>query len=269
MESVTGALKAISKQWRNEDRAPNLQAYETFVKNFRWRDACDLLTGLPNGKGVNIAYEAVDRHAAGPRRNHVAIRFLSKDGAHREFTYGDLFEQTNQFAHGLTSLGVKKGDRVYCLSGRIPELYIAAIGTLKSRAVFCPLFSAFGPEPIKQRITIGEAKVLVTTERLYRRKIESIASDLPTLEHVILIGASISSIGSRVKVHAWNDLLSAASSDYTIECTNPEDPALLHFTSGTTGTPKGALHVHRVSDGHRGALFLAELDGLLQHPEDL
>ena len=84
-------------------------------------------------------------------------------------------------------LGVGKGDRVFVMAGRIPELYIAALGTLKNRSLFCPLFSAFGPEPIRARMAIGQAKVLVTTETLYRRKVEGIRSSLPSLEHVLVV----------------------------------------------------------------------------------
>ena len=116
------------------------------------------------GKGLNIAHEAVDRHANGPLRNHLAIRWLGKNGEVEDYTYVQLQTLTNRFANVLQNLGVNKGDRVYVLAGRIPELYIAALGTLKHRAVFCPLFSAFGPEPIRARLTIGQAKVLVTTQ---------------------------------------------------------------------------------------------------------
>ena len=69
-----------------------------------------------------------------------------------------------------------RGDRVFALAGRIPELYVAALGTLKHRSVFCPLFSAFGPEPIRARLSIGGARVLVTTESLYKRKVEQSAT---------------------------------------------------------------------------------------------
>ena len=86
--------------------------------------------------------------------------------------------------------GIGKGDRVFSLLGRVPELYIAALGTLKNGSVFSPLFSAFGPEPIKARMTIGEASVLVTSEAFYRRKIEPWRSELPSLKHVLLTECS-------------------------------------------------------------------------------
>ena len=151
--------------------APNLADYEQARASFSWDEARKLLDGLPGGKGLNIAHEAVDRHAAGPRAAHIALRWLGKDGSRREFTYADLRDLTNRFANVLKALGVGKGDKVFVLCGRIPELYVAVLGTLKNRGVACTLFSAFGPEPIHTRLAIGEGSVLVTTASLYVKKI--------------------------------------------------------------------------------------------------
>ena len=98
-----------------------------------------LLDGLPGG-GLNIAYEAVDRHVAHGLGDKIALRWIGQDDAIRDLTYSDLQRQTNKFANALRSLDIAKGDRVYCLLGRVPELYIAALGALKAGAVFCPLF---------------------------------------------------------------------------------------------------------------------------------
>jgi acetyl-CoA synthetase len=201
------------------------------------------LDGLPGGRGLNIAHEAVDRHAMGPRRHQLAIRWLGKRGQLHDLSYERLGELTNRFANGLQQLGVVKGDRVYTLLGRRPELYVAALGTLKHRAVFCPLFAAFGPEPTRARLAIGKARVLVTSEALYRRKVEPIRATLPDLEHVILVGDDQEATGV-ARTRDYLRLMHDASAAYAIGPTDPEDPALLHFTSGTTGTPKGALHVH-------------------------
>ena len=82
---------------------------------------------------------------------------------------------------------IDRGERVYSLLGRVPELYIAALGTLKAGCVFCPLFSAFGPEPIRSRMAIGEASVLVTSSALYRRKVAPIREQLPSLKAVLVV----------------------------------------------------------------------------------
>ncbi len=163
----------------------NLQNYDEFAATFSWDDARALLNGLPGG-GLNIAYEALDRHVLASRGDKVALRWIGRDNGIWNFTYADLCKQTNWFANVLTALGVTKGDRVFALLGRVPELYTAALGALKNGSVFSPLFSAFGPEPIKARMTIGEAKVLVTSEAFYRRKVEPWRTELPCLQHVLL-----------------------------------------------------------------------------------
>lgn len=228
---------------------PNLADYETFRSAFRWEQARAELDGLPDGRGLNIAHEAVDRHAEGRRRDHVALRWISKVGQSRDITYRELSNLTGRFANVLNGLGVAAGDRVFVLAGRIPELYITALGSLKNRSVFCPLFSAFGPEPIRSRLTIGAAKVLVTTESLYRKKIAALRDSLPFLEHVLLVGEDRAATNVP-GTHDFAALMEAASDDCIIPPTDPEDLALLHFTSGTTGTPKGAMHVHGAVVAH-------------------
>jgi acetyl-CoA synthetase len=222
------------------------------------------LDGLPGGGGINVAHEAIDRHVVGLKGDRVAIRWIGQEGEIRNFTYRNLRDETNRFANVLRRLGVGVGDRVFVMAGRIPELYISALGTLKNRSVFCPLFSAFGPEPVRARLAIGQARVLVTTEALYQRKIAPIRDSLPSLEHVLLIGEADQS----TEVAGTLDLrrLMAESSDqFTIPPTAPEDHALLHFTSGTTGAPKGAIHVHQAVLAHYVTGWLA----LDLHPDDI
>jgi acetyl-CoA synthetase len=129
--------------------APNLDDYDRVPSTFTWDAARAELDSLPRGGGLNIAHEAVDRHAHGPRGDRIAIRWLGKRGEIRAYTYRDLGGLTSRFANVLASLGLRRGDRVFALAGRVPELYVAALGTLKHGGVFCPMFSAFGPEPIR------------------------------------------------------------------------------------------------------------------------
>ncbi len=241
--------ETIVKSLRDWRVVPNLQDYEQARRSFSWDEARRELEGLPGGHGLNIAHEAVDRHANGPLRDHLAIRWLGKKGETQDYTYAQLKALSNRFANVLQSLDIGKGDRVYVLAGRIPELYITAIGTLKNRSVFCPLFSAFGPEPIKSRVMIGEARVLVTTQSLYERKVKGIRSSLPSLEHVLLVGHD----PKPTKAPGTKDyhrLMTEAGDQFAIGRTDHEDMALLHFTSGTTGTPKGAVHVHEAVVAH-------------------
>jgi len=227
----------------------NMPDYERALAEFSWAQARGELAGLPGG-GLNIAHEAIDRHADGPLAATVALRFHSRRDEVTEFTYAELRRETNRFANVLQELGVGRGERVFALAGRIPELYLTVLGTLKHGAVFCPLFSAFGPGPIEQRLRLGGARVLVTTTALYRRKVAELRTNLPELAHVLLVGED-AEIAEIPGVHDFHALMRAAGERYEIAPTAPDDMALLHFTSGTTGEPKGAVHVHEAVVAHR------------------
>ena len=224
----------------------NLSDYEAYARCFSWDHARALLAGLPDG-GINIAHEAVDRHIGAGRGERLALRWLGRDDQVRDYTYAALGAEISRFANLLAQHGVTKGDRVFSLLGRVPELYIAALGTLKNGSVFSPLFSAFGPEPIKARMTIGGAKVLVASEAFYRRKVEPWRKELASLEHVFLTDCSSEPPPDTIDLSAS---LAACSDRFDTVWTGPEDMALLHFTSGTTGRPKGAVHVHEAVVAH-------------------
>ena len=230
--------KVIRKSAADLRVAPNLRDLESERAAFSWDAARRELQGLPGG-GLNIAHEAVDRHASGPRAAHAALRWLSATGSDLAVTFAELAGASNRFANVLRGLGVAKGDAVFVLCGRTPELYAAVLGALKCGAVVAPLFSAFGPEPLKTRVNLGHGKVLVTTVSLYERRVRKVAAEMPTLEHVLQVDSP-----------DFRKIFDSSPGEFAIEHTAPEDPSFLHFTSGTTDMPKGAVHVHGAVVAH-------------------
>jgi acetyl-CoA synthetase len=242
---------------------PNMPDYERACREFSWEEARRQLDGLPAGRGLNIAHECVDRHVSAGRGGKTAFVCLSQSGMRRTVTFAALKRDSNRFANVLVGLGIQPGDRVFAIAGRIPELVVAALGTFKARGVFAPLFSAFGPEPLAARIAIGEPRAIVTTQSLWRQKLAGILPRCPSVEHVIVIRDEEGPLPPGVV--SYETAVGRASAAFQIGPTRPEEPALLHFTSGTTGTPKGALHVHEAVVAHH-ATGLVALD---LHPDDV
>jgi len=230
------------------DRSPfHLGDYDRIRAEFTWDRVRAELGVDAADASFNLAALAVDRHARGPIADRTALRWLGKDGSVKTFSYVDLARQSSRLANVLRTLGIGKGDSVFSLLGRIPELYFTALGTLKNTSVFCPLFSQFGPEPIWQRLHRGDGKLLVTTAALYDKKVATLRERLPQLKTVLLVDA-VEDRSSDVR--SLPRLIAAAADEFEIPPTSPDDLALLHFTSGTTGMPKGALHVHEAALTH-------------------
>ena len=249
---------------------PNFEDYEATRAGFAWSQVPDLFAGMAPGKtgpGCNIAYAAVDRHARGPESGKTALRFIADtppdpDAAlsTRDVSYAELGQLTRKFTNVLRGLGIGKGDKVFVIMGRVPELYVSMLGALRNGSVVSPLFSAFGPEPIATRVNIGAADVLVTTAAIYKLKIAKIRDQLPSVKHVLIVGDQ-----DIDGTHNFHALMEQAVDDAPIEPTTAEDPSLLHFTSGTTGTPKGAQHVHGAVAMH----YITGLFALDLHPDDI
>jgi acetyl-CoA synthetase len=266
MASAVARLTAwpvVVKPRRPWSVEPNLDDYDRLQQSFRWDDARRALSGLPGGRGLNIAHEAVDRHALGSRGQATAIRWIGRRGERRDVSYAALYRDTNRFANLLRRLGIGKGDVVATVLGRVPSLYLVALGTLKNTSVYSPLFSAFGPDPLAARLSKAKARVLVTTDVLYARKVAPIRPQLPDLEHVLLVREQSTPLPAGTA--DLTALLNASPERFEIPPTDPEDLALLHFTSGTTGTPKGALHVHEAVVSHHVTAAYA----LDFHPGDI
>ena len=247
---------------------PNLMDYQQARARFHWSDVPALCEGMGPGR-CNIAYAAVDRHAAGPNARRTALRFVTDrrwDGAitTRDLSYAELGRLARRCSSMLRSLGINRGNRVFTVMGRSPELYITMLGALRNGSVVSPLFSAFGPEPIATRVNIGQADVLVTTRSIYQRKIAKIRDRLPSVRHILVVDENKADVQLPGTLNFWH-WMNAANENAPIEPTTADDAALLHFTSGTTGTPKGAIHVHGAVAMH----YITGLYALDLHPDDI
>ena len=239
---------------------PNLDEYEKIRANWSWDKVREELD-LPGGM-VNLAHEAIDRHAASIP-DKVAMIFEAADGTVENYTYADMKRESDKFANVLREIGIEKADRVFFFTDRIPELYFALFGTLKAGAIAAPLFSAFGPEAVRERINRAEGVMVVTTPNLLS-KIEEIKPDLPSLKHILVIGHRQGKEAADGNLD-YAKLMATASEDLEIEKTTNEDWSIMHFTSGTTGLPKGAAHVHGAVVGHYATgKYVIDL-----HPDDI
>ena len=221
----------------------NLQNYDEMYKQFDWKEAENSFTWSETGK-VNMAFEAIDRHAVSFRKNKVALYY--RDGARKEkYTFKEMKDLSNKAGNVLKAYGdVVKGDRVFIFMPRSPELYFAVLGAIKLGAVVGPLFEAFMEGAVRDRLEDSGAKVLVTTPELLKRVP---VSELPELKHIFLVGENIQETDSLID---FNKKLNEASRNLDIEWVDRTDGLILHYTSGSTGKPKGVLHVHNAMIQH-------------------
>ena len=260
-------MDIIRKQPAGLPIRPNLIDYQAERAGFSWAAARRSLDGLPGGRGLNIAHEAVDRHAAGPRRAASRCAGAASDGASAA-TSPTRSCATPPAASPTCwrSSASHAGDRVFVLAGRIPDAVRRRCSARSSIAAWSrPLFSAFGPEPIATRIDLGAGKVLVTTTSLYRRKVAVDPRRAAERCSTCCWCATTPATRCRPAPSTSQALLDAAARPTRSARPTRRIPALLHFTSGTTGTPKGALHVHEAVVAHHATGRIA----LDLHPDDV
>ncbi|MFC4540766.1 acyl-CoA synthetase [Halosolutus amylolyticus] len=217
----------------------NMPDYEQVREGFSWEDIYDAADWDAPDR-INIAHEVCDRHAE--NREKVALYQVSEDGDLTTLTFWELAERTNRFANVLESLGIEQGDRVFSYMPRIPEHYVALVGTVKRGAVFGGINERFGPDGISYRLDDCDTKAIVTTAE-NRDTVADALENAPSVEHVIVVSDDGTGI-LRGDV-SYHDEMETASREYEPADTGGEDDALLYYTSGTTGLAKGVLHKHR------------------------
>lgn len=235
----------------------NLQDYQEAYKIFDWKEAEKVFSWAETGK-VNMAYEAIDRHAESFRKNKVAL-FYRDENRYEKYTFNEMKNWSNKAGNVLKKYGhVEKGDRVFIFMPRSPELYFSVLGAIKLGAIVGPLFEAFMEGAVKDRLEDSEAKVLITTPELISRVP---VEELPHLKTIFIVGKDVEEAGPFVD---FNKKMTEADQDLDIEWVDREDGLILHYTSGSTGRPKGVLHVHNAMIQHyhtaRWVLDLQETD---------
>lgn len=211
-------------------RDANLLDYEKTYKEFHWENHKKDLAFFENGK-FNAAYNAIDRHLTTSKKNKIALYFYGVNKK-EQFTFEQLSQLSNKSANLLKSKGIKRGDRVFIFLPRVPELYINFLGILKTGAIAGTLFSAFQEQALFDRLQNSGAKILITNQELSTRII-NVKSKLKNLKHVLIVDSA----DFKKDFNKTPDVTHIAQMD-------PDDPAFMLYTSGTTGKPKGVVHRH-------------------------
>lgn len=220
---------------------PNFGSYEERVKEFTW-DMARKELDYDNAPHKNIAYFLADRNCEHGLGGKYALIWENAVGdVVKRYTFEELMLYSNAYAQLLVELGVRAGDRVCIFMEKIPDLYFSLLGTLKLGAVAQPLFSAFREDSLLVRLENAETTAVFTQRKLLSR-IRHIRDKLPHLKHVIVVDGSAEGL-SQGEV-AFMAERAPLVKKFDIYPAGEETPSLLHYTSGTTGAPKGAQHVH-------------------------
>lgn len=258
--------KAHIKDWdklNKEASEDNLAFWEKMADELHWFQKWDKVLDDSNkpfykwfvGAKTNIAYNCLDVHVKGYRRNKLALTWEGEDGEFRAFSYYALHRETCKFANVLKSMGVQKGDRVTIYMGRIPEIVVAMLACARVGAIHSVVYGGFSVEALHERIEDSQSKVLIVSDGAYQRgkivPLKQIADEALQraggIEHVIVVKRTGENINMEFGRDMWyHELMNLpiASRECTLEQTDAEDPLFILYTSGTTGKPKAILHTH-------------------------
>lgn len=251
-ELVERSIQDIEWFWDAVVKDLNIEWFKPYEKVLDTSRGIQWAKWFLGGK-INVAHNCLDRHAKSHRRNKVACIFEGEDGSVRKLTYWNLYVETNKVANALKAIGIKKGDAVGIYMPMVPEIIVAAFACAKIGAIFIPIFSGYGPEAVASRLSDCEAKALFTADGFFRRGskvnmkdcVDSAVEKCPTIKNVIVfkrLGIDIP--WKKGRDLWWDDFISGQSRECKTEWIDSEDPLFIAYTSGTTGRPKGAVHVH-------------------------
>ncbi len=219
----------------------NIGSYEDRIKNFDW-SASEKELNYQDGDIINIGWYCSDRICQMGKADKLALQWEGFGGVEKKYTFNDIRITSNTIGSFLQTLGVKNEDRVCLFMDRIPELYISFLGVLKIGAVVQPLFSAFGDESLYVRLENAQTRAIITQKK-HLPKVRRILDQLPSLEYIVVVDydAKRPLQDKEVSFDLKNE---TPVEEFEIFPTKAESPSVLHYTSGTTGQPKGVKHVH-------------------------
>ncbi len=219
----------------------HIGSYEEARKAFSWKLS---ETELEYGEGdpINIGWYCTDRICRMGKADKLALVWEGFDGAARRYTYNDMRLRTNTIAAHLRALGIRPGERVCLFMDKIPELYFGFLGILKLGAIAQPLFSAFGSESLFTRLEDAQTSAVITQKK-HAPKVRAILEQLPALRHIIIVDDD-GGKGLRERESAFHMETAPRVESFDVYPSTAETPSVIHYTSGTTGKPKGAQHVH-------------------------
>ena len=229
--------------------------YKKEYENWKW--------DIPDD--YNIGYDCVDKHTKTNKKNKVALFWEDSEGYSEKYTFQEMKNYTDKFGNVLRNLGFKKGDRFLIRLPNIPQFQISFLGGVKIGSVPIPSSVMFRAHEIEYRVTDSSSKAVITTSK-FVKEVHEIKNKCPTLKHIIVVDDAY---GDELD---YGELMSKASRNLELEPTKKDDMAFFCYTSGTTGNPKGAVHLHRWVPGNDPSVLFwqqAKEDELLAHTGDL